>query len=67
MQSLKESRVVAIESFSIEVKEAIVHKYSKKGVFEILEELMLYFISNRAWVENLHIKKLKNLIVIMPT
>ena len=56
IQSLKESRVVAIVSFSIELKETIVHKCSKKGAFEILEELMLYFISIRAWVENLRIK-----------
>ena len=33
MQSLKESQVVAMESFSIELKETIVHKCSKKGRF----------------------------------
>ena len=40
IQSLKESVVVAMESFSIELIEVIVHKCSEKGVFEILEELM---------------------------
>ena len=39
---LKESRVVAMESFSIELKERIIGKCSKRCVFEILEELMLY-------------------------
>ena len=40
----------------------------KKGVFEIMEELMLYFMSVRAWVDNLHIKnRIKNLMVIMPS
>ena len=29
-----------MESFSNELKEVIVHKGSKKGVFEILEELI---------------------------
>ena len=57
-----------MESFSIELEEAIVHKCYKKGVFEIMEELMLYFIYIRAWVENLHIKNcIKNLMVIMPS
>ena len=66
IQSLKEYRVVAIKSFSIELKETIMHRYSKKGVSQILEELMLYFISTRAWVENLHIKNcIKNLMGIM--
>ena len=66
IQSLKEYRVVAIKFFSIELKETIMRKYSKKGVSEILEELMLYFISTRAWVENLHIKNfIKNLMGIM--
>ena len=37
---MKESRVVDMESFSIELIEAIVHKCSKKGVFEILKELI---------------------------
>ena len=46
--------MAAIESFSIELKETIVHKCFKKSVFEILEELKLYFISIRAWVERLH-------------
>ena len=32
-QSLKESRAVAMESFSIALIEAIVHKYSRKKVF----------------------------------
>ena len=50
----KRTRVAAIESFSIELKETIVHKCFKKSVFEILEELKLYFISIRAWVERLH-------------
>ena len=36
---LSKSLVVAVQSFSIELIEAIVHKYSKKGVFEILEAL----------------------------
>ena len=40
MQPLKESWVVAIESFLIELKEAIAHKCSKKSVFKILEELI---------------------------
>ena len=40
MQSLKESRVVALESFSTELVEAIIHNCSKKGVFVILEELI---------------------------
>ena len=57
-QSLKELRVVAMESFSIEFQDTIAHKSSKKGVFEILKETMLCLISVRAWVENLHIKKL---------
>ena len=39
MQSLKRSWVVAMESFTIELIEAIVHKCSKKGVFKILEEI----------------------------
>ena len=39
IQSLKEFWVVATESFWIELIEAIVYKCSKKGVFEILEEL----------------------------
>ena len=56
IQSLKESQVVALESFSIELKETIVRKYSRKSVFEIFEELMLYFISITAWIENLYIK-----------
>ena len=39
----------------------------KKGVFEILKKLMLYFIAIRAWIENIHIKScIKNLMVIMP-
>ena len=33
IQSLKESRVVAMESFSIELKEAFVHKCSKEKRF----------------------------------
>ena len=36
---MKESEVVAMESFSIELIDVNVHKCSKKGVFEILEEL----------------------------
>ena len=40
MQSLKESRVVALESFPTELIEAIVHNCSQKGVFVILEELI---------------------------
>ena len=40
IQFLKESWVVATESFSIELIEVIVHKCSKKGIFEILEELI---------------------------
>ena len=40
IQSLKESGVVTMESFSIELIDVIVHKRSKKGVFEILEELI---------------------------
>ena len=39
---LKESRVVVTESLSIELKESIIGKCSKRRVFEILEELMLY-------------------------
>ena len=39
IQSLKESRVVAMESFSIELIEAIVHKCFKKVAFKILKEL----------------------------
>ena len=39
IQSLKEFGVVAMESFSIQLIEFIVHKCSKKGVFKILEEL----------------------------
>ena len=55
-----------IKSFSIELKETIMHRYSEKGVSEILEELMLYFISTRPWVENLRIKNcIKNLMRIM--
>ena len=46
IQSLKKSRVVAIESFSIEVKNTIVHKCSEKRCYR----------NNGAWVENLHIK-----------
>ena len=34
MQSLKESQVVAMESFSIELKEALAHKCSKKRCFK---------------------------------
>ena len=56
IQSLNECRVVAIESLSIELEETIVHKCFKKSVFEILKELILYFIPIRTWVENLHIK-----------
>ena len=40
VQALKESRVYTMESFSFELIEAIVHKCSKEGVFEILEELI---------------------------
>ena len=40
IQSLKESAVVAMESFSTELIEVIVHKYSKKMCFQILEELI---------------------------
>ena len=47
-----------MESFSIEFQDTVAHKSSKKGVFEILKETMLCLISVRAWVENLHIKKL---------
>ena len=39
MQRLKESGVVAMESFSIELIEVIVHKCSEKRCFQILEEL----------------------------
>ena len=39
IQSAKESRVVTKESFSNELKEAFVHKCSKKGIFKILGEL----------------------------
>ena len=38
IQALKESRVVAMESFLIELIKAIEHKCSKQGVFEILDE-----------------------------
>ena len=39
-----------------------------EGVFKIWEELMLYFVSTRAEVENLHIKNyIKNLMFIMPS
>ena len=66
IQFLKESRVVAIESFSIELKETIAHKCSKKQVFS--EYWKIHFISFRAWVENLHIKNCINyLLVKMPT
>ena len=44
-----------MESFSTELKEAIVHKVSKIGVAEILEEIMFYFISITACVENLQL------------
>ena len=44
-----------MEFFSTELKEAIVHKISKIDVVEILEEIMLYFISITAWVENLQL------------
>ena len=37
---MKESGVGAMESLSIERIEVIVHKSSKKDVFEILEELV---------------------------
>ena len=37
---MKESRIVAMESFSNQLIEVIVHKCSKKNVFEILEELI---------------------------
>ena len=68
IQSLKKSHVVAVEFFSIELKETIVHKCSKKSIFKIMEELMLYFISFRGWVENLHIQNcIKNLMVMMPS
>ena len=40
IQSLKKSGVVAMESFSIELIEVIIHKCSKKRFFEILEELI---------------------------
>ena len=40
IQSLKKSGVVAVESFSIELIEVIIHKCSKKRFFEILEELI---------------------------
>ena len=57
-----------MESFSLELKETVIHKCSKKGVLKILEELMLYFISIKAWVANLQIKDcIKNLMVIMPS
>ena len=57
-----------MESFSTKLKETSVHKFIKKVVSEILEELMLYFISIRAWVENLNITNcIKNLMVIMPS
>ena len=59
---------MAMESFSIELKETIVPKCFKKGIFEILDEFMLYFISIIAWVENIHIKNCnKNLMIIMPS
>ena len=61
--NFKRSRVVALKPFSFELKETIVHKCSKKNIFEILEELMLYFISIRAWVENFHkkaVSKMRN-------
>ena len=68
IQFLKESKVIAMESFSIELKETIVPKCFKKGIFEILDEFMLYFISIIAWVENVHIKNCnKNLMIIMPS
>ena len=34
MQSLKEYRLVAMESFSIELKEAIAHKCTKQSCFQ---------------------------------
>ena len=40
IKSLKKSGVVAMESFSIELIEVIIHKCSKKRFFEILEELI---------------------------
>ena len=68
IQSLNECRVVAIESLSIELEETIVHKCFKKSVFEILKELILYFIPIRTWVENLHMKScIKDLMVRMPS
>ena len=68
IQILKASWGVAIESFSIEPKETTMHSVLKKDVFQILEELMLYFIPIKAWVENLHTKNcVKNLMVIMPS
>ena len=39
IQSLKEFRGVAMKSLLVELIEATVHKCSKKGVFEMLEEL----------------------------
>ena len=38
IQFLKDSLVVAMESFSIELTETIAHKCSKKGVYEMLQE-----------------------------
>ena len=66
--NFKASWGVAIEPFSIEPKETTMHSVLKKDVFQILEELMLYFIPIKAWVENLHTKNcVKNLMVIMPS
>ena len=39
VQSLKESQVATMKSFSIELIKTIIHKCFKKWVFEILEEL----------------------------
>ena len=55
-------------TISIELKKPSYTSVLKIGVFEILKELMLYFISTRGWVENFHIKNcIKNLMVIIPS
>ena len=57
IQSLKESGVVVMESFPTELKKPAYTSVLKNSVSEILEEVMLYFVSTRAWIENLHTKK----------
>ena len=63
VQSLKESLVVATESFSIELKETIVHKCSTRRCFRNIGGTYAFFCIYQSWVENPHIKScIKNLI-----